>query len=312
MRRFLNAWTAYRAEREVRGNVPALAWVLRRAYLMSPLRRSMRSIASISCLPVEVVIPCGKRDLETLPLCVESVRRFVLHPIERIAIVTNSVREVAHRLSDVENVDVIDEREWISSEIVVRGLKPGILQQVLKIEGRHNIQTDHYLVVDADTILLRPRAFERNGKYILRYTASYERAYSYLMRQLSPEVRRAPVSFVTHHMLFNKHMLNKYVSKWNENSCGSWIDKAVNSDRVIPCSLSEYEMYANQLVHDVPRDVVLEYWNGINVRGQVVPKTWDQIANEFDAKATASYHWYHRVNQYDQGVQMDHGESPSV
>lgn len=38
--------------------------------------------------PLEVVIPCIERDIDILPLTINSVRKFLLHPIHRICIVS--------------------------------------------------------------------------------------------------------------------------------------------------------------------------------------------------------------------------------
>jgi hypothetical protein len=235
----------------------------------------------------------GDKDLDVISLCVAGIRAFVAHPINRIMVVTADVAAAAEVLNG-EEVELIDETLWLREMGLSRSVRGGVLQQMLKLHGRHHVTTDHYLVVDADTVFLRPRVFERDGRYILRYTDSFERAYYRTLDAFLPHVPRFPVSFVAHHMFLSRHLLDQFIRVWELNCRSSWMTLAIAADRQQTCALSEYELYANQLLAEHRDRVLLEFWSGVNVRNVPVPASLRDAIELFPDKASASWHWFLR------------------
>jgi hypothetical protein len=273
----------------------ALAWATRRLWLRSRWRESRVIRQTFSAVPLEVVIPCGPRDMVMLPVCVEAIRRFVQHPITRIVVVTPDASRAAAHLPAAADVTIVPESLWLRDIPVPGEVRGGVIQQIIKLESRRHVKADHYLVVDADTVFLRPRVFvTEKSAYVLRYTDTYQRAYHRTLDAFLPGVRRFPVSFVAHHMLFNRAMLDRFIAVWERNCGESWIDYAATCDRAQVCSLSEYELYANHVIADRRARVRLEYWHGVDVSDVALPGCVDEAIHQFPHAASASYHWFRR------------------
>jgi len=126
-----------------------------------------------SDVAIEVLIPVIAKDLPTLSLCVESIRSFVRHPIERIRLIARpdaQMNAIAERL----NTPILDENDLLSPE--ARNLdfrvnghdRSGwIKQQLLKLAADSVVGTDRFLIVDADTAFARDVVFCRDGRDIL-------------------------------------------------------------------------------------------------------------------------------------------------
>ncbi len=276
-----------------RGPVGAFEWAVSRAWYRSRWARTPLTHVERSPVPVDVVIPLGSNDLDVVRLCVQGIRRFVAHPINRIVVVTGNVAAAADILKD-RDVELIDEAVWVRQMKLPDDVRGGVLQQLLKLHARHHVATDHYLVVDADTVFLRPRIFEHRGRHILRYTDSFERAYYRTLDAFLPHVPRFPVSFVAHHMFLSRDLLDRFIHSWERNCGSSWTAVAIAADREQRCALSEYELYANQLLAERREQVLLEFWSGVNVRDVPVPDTLQHAVQLFPGKASASWHWFLR------------------
>ena len=125
--------------------------------LVSPKRAAAPSNETI-----DVVIPVIEKDLAILPLCLEGVRSCVTNPVGTIYIVapsTPAIREfaVAHQCTFVDENEVFG---WGVGAIQYRvngANRAGwIFQQLLKLAGTI-AQTEHFLVIDADHILIHPQ-----------------------------------------------------------------------------------------------------------------------------------------------------------
>jgi hypothetical protein len=245
-------------------------------------------------MPLDVIIPCGPKDVQMLPVCVEGVRRFVTHPIKRVIVVTDNVSLVSKVLPKDFQAQVVHENDWLAHLSLQHKIRGGVLQQLIKLEARRHVELDHFLVVDADTCILKPRAFKLKRKYILRYTDSYERKYDHAIRSFMPGIPREAVSFVAHHMLFNRHILTNFIARWQQNCGRNWIECAIDLDNKTLFSFSEYELYANSLISAHPDKVCYEYWRGVDVKGPGSPSSIDEVRRRFPDAASASYHWFLR------------------
>jgi len=126
-----------------------------------------------SDLPIEVLIPVIAKDLPTLPLCVEPIRRFVRHPIQRIRLVTRPDEQMVAATERL-GTPMIDENSMLSPEARrleyrVNGTDRSgwIKQQLLKLSADAVVETDRFLIVDADTAFVRDVVFHRDGEGVL-------------------------------------------------------------------------------------------------------------------------------------------------
>lgn len=203
---------------------------------------------------IDILIPAIEKDLATLPHVIASARAYVRHPIGRIIVVApqkKAIRELCRRLGVV----FVDERKALpitKKDINYhpnKGNRSGWLyQQLLKWCGDGLCRSRYYLVMDADTVLLRPHSFTQ-GKERIFYSRNwsheqYYRAY----RKLLGEKAGAPSSFVSHYMLLDREKVRAIKRKLESRHGVSWYRAIIQGiDKTRLYAYSEFETYGNYL-----------------------------------------------------------------
>lgn len=201
---------------------------------------------------IDVLIPAIEKDIKVLPYVIDSVRKYVLHPIGRIIIVSpNSERIKA--LCRRKGCRFVDENTVLpitKKHIVYRtsswDRSGWLFQQLIKLSGDSLCSQRFYLVIDADTVLIRPHTFRLNKRTIF-YCRNWSRAeYFVTYRKLLGKKAARPTSFVTHYMLFEKTKVAALKREIEAKHNMSWynaIIKNINKSKQI--TFSEFETYGN-------------------------------------------------------------------
>lgn len=159
---------------------------------------------------IDVMIPLGLQDLDTFEPCVRSVRSFVRNVRHIYAVSADDPR--------IAGVRHLDERAFPFDKQAVQRMtastgRPGwYLQQLLKLYFQllHRASLEHLLVVDADTIFLKPCRFMDGNRPVLNFGDRYEPAFFEHMARLSPQLHRMMAwSGITHSMLFTRGWLRE-------------------------------------------------------------------------------------------------------
>ncbi|MBC8459175.1 MAG: hypothetical protein H8D67_14370 [Deltaproteobacteria bacterium] len=157
---------------------------------------------------IDIVVPFHSKDKELLPWCIEGIKKYL--DFSRILI-------VCHRdcKPDVERVGGI----FIDEESVVKGLSiksfsnprwGWYFQQIIKLAAADIVETDYYLVVDSDTVFLKPVSFFNDkGKPLYAPASEYHKAYFEVFRQVLGFHAQREYSFTAHHMVYNKHIVKE-------------------------------------------------------------------------------------------------------
>ncbi|WP_379153632.1 DUF6492 family protein [Paenibacillus sp. sgz5001063] len=201
---------------------------------------------------IDVLIPAIEKDLATLPYVIDSLRRYVRHPISHIYIVSpnsNRIRSLCAR----KNCIFVDETTvlpFTKKDIHYsssRWNRSGWLyQQLLKMNGDHICRENFFLVIDADTVLIRPHRFRSGGKSIFYCRSWSQPEYFRTYRKLLGVPAPSPKSFVTHYMLFERAKLAGLKRKIEARHGLSWHTAILRSiDRKKQFGFSEFETYAN-------------------------------------------------------------------
>lgn len=205
-----------------------------------------------SSAAIDVLIPAIEKDLGTLPFVIDSLRRYVKHPISHIYIVSpnnSKIKSLCHRKSctfiDEKSVLPFTKKDirYASSRWDRSGW---LYQQLLKMMGDRICQEKFFLVIDADTVLIRPHRFRSHGKTVF-YTRNwsqpeYFRTYQKLLGSKAP----SPKSFVTHYMLFEKSKLAHLKRTLQTRHNLPWYTAIIRSiDKKKQFGFSEFETYAN-------------------------------------------------------------------
>lgn len=222
---------------------------------------------SASGVKVEVVIPCLEKDLKTLPLVVESLRKFLKHPLGNIYIVSPVNGKIALFCKRNDCI-FIDEAKVAPLAIHKIDHKPGgedragwIFQQLIKLNADNFVKTANFLVWDADTTLTKPQSYSRSGLFVINHSDEFHRPYFQIYRKLMGEPARSKVSFVSHQMIWSKKILIRLKSHIERHCKDHWYNAIVDSlDPNEASSFSEYELYGNYLNNHYPAAFMLEYW----------------------------------------------------
>lgn len=219
---------------------------------------------SSSGLTLDVVIPAIPKDLGTLPYVIDSVRKYVEHPLGRIYVVapdSERIRAVCRRKGCVFVYEgtVLPLRK---SDIVYRSKRwersGWLYQQLLKLGSSAFVRQRHYLVIDADTVLIRPHRFMIDGRQVFYCRSWSQPEYFVAYRKLLGRKPPRPRSFVTHYMLFDRERLQALKSRIETRHGTKWY-KAILAviDRRQQFGFSEYETYGNYVYASDPGRTLL-------------------------------------------------------
>ena len=173
------------------------------------------------------------------------------------------------------------------------------LQQLLKLYAYELIENikNFYLVIDCDTLFLKPTLFFENNIPLYNYGTEHNLPYFIHMRKLDSNLtRQLNMSGICHHMMFSKTKLCEFKkiveTDYNERHstnfkfwqiCLICIDK----NNINGSGFSEYEMYFNYMLKYNPNEIKIRKLKWMNTA------TLNIINNNsnFDY---ISYHHYQR------------------
>jgi hypothetical protein len=204
---------------------------------------------------IDVLIPAIEKDLGTLPYVIDSVRSMVKHPIGRIMIVSPNTERMK-RLCKQKGCTFINESTVLpitKKNINYRSTKwersGWLYQQLLKLGGDALSSQKYYLVIDADTVLIRPHVFRTTGGRTVFYCRKWSQPeYFITYRKLLGQKAGSPSSFVTHYMLFERskvRKLKKIIAARHQTTWYGAIIRSINKKKQF--GFSEFETYGNFL-----------------------------------------------------------------
>lgn len=214
--------------------------------------------------PIDVVIPCHKKDANTVHRAITSVQKYVCG-LRRIIIVsserfTDKVEwfdEALFPFSKESIVAHVSKVPHLTQQLMSNTRTVGwIYQQFLKLYAPFCIPniSANVLIVDADVIFLKPISFlNQEGAGLYAVGREYHKPYFEYAKRLLPDlVKLYPhYSGIVHHMLFQREVLQDFFDHIRaEYQCEPWIALARTitldrNNRFVHSCLSEYEMYFN-------------------------------------------------------------------
>lgn len=241
--------------------------------------------------PIDVLIPVAAKDAGTLPAVVRSIRQYVKHPIGQIVIVapkrSNLValcRKLNLRFVNENTVLPIAKKNIRYSS--AKWERSGwLFQQFLKMSGDTLCRAENFLVMDADTVLIRPHVFISGNKPVFYCRNWSQPEYFKTYRRLMGSGRAAPVSFVAHYMLFNKAKLARLKRIIEARHHTSWYTAIMRCmDKTKPYAFSEFETYGNFLYSLNPNGMIRRKALNKTIRGslrRMPPKRLRALAGRY-------------------------------
>ena len=218
-----------------------------------------------SNLALDVVIPTTEKDIPVLIKCVAGLRTNLRHPIGTIFLVappSNKIKKIAEELKcKFINEQSILPIEKNKIKYRPRGIDRAgwICQQFVKYSGDKIAKHENYLVIDSDTILTRPQIFMVNNRPIFNHSDEYHLPYYNVYRKLVSEKASYPLSFTSHHMIFNKKVLSELKTSIEDLHNKPWHEAILaNIDKKELSAISDYETYGNYYSSHYP--AIHLYW----------------------------------------------------
>jgi hypothetical protein len=175
-----------------------------------------------------------------------------------------------------------------------------ILQQIIKLKFTLDSSCDGVLIIDADTILLRPRLWlDGSGRQLLTPTWEYHLPYYKFLSSAGVCDINPEYTFVSHHMLMQPKILNEIFSFTGWTDIEGLIDSICstpNEGEHSPFSL-DYELYA-QYLYAFHRDkVLLGKWSNKALSRSSKEMDFEKFIEEVvlensDRFASLSFHSY--------------------
>ena len=196
-----------------------------------------------SNIPIDVVIPVIEKDAQTLGLTIDSVRGNILQPITNIYLIAPEsalLRQIAHEKSCM----FVLEDTVLPVFLNKTNRRGWIKQQYLKLNADTVGTCEHFLVIDADTILIRPQVFVISGKEILNILHDYWFKRKQMVKIALGFDKFHNVDFTSHHMMLCKTKL-RALKQHLQNVHGLPWQDALDGLNTPEGSFSEYELYGN-------------------------------------------------------------------
>jgi hypothetical protein len=220
-------------------------------------------------------------------------------------LIPNVVAELDGRCDVVAEEDLIDEATRALVKSMVPPMRRGwVTQQLLKFQGVARSHQDGVLVVDADTVLLRPRTWLAGSRQLLvpvhEFHPPYEEHYQ---RVFGRAGRPATVSWVAHHQLMRPSIVKAMfgvTQSERSQKLGEWVQAADFSQA---SALSEYHSYGRWIETRASGDYVLGRWGNARMPRQGVEAlgasgaassqdTLGRLRAEFPTHLSVSMHSY--------------------
>jgi len=216
----------------------------------------------LSTEPIDVVIPCHEKDARMLPLVIEGIkehaqgiRRIIVVSANRINDQTEWFNEAHYPFSKLDVAcELFDTLEQAKAYINQPSSRIGwIYQQLLKLYAPLVIPdiSSNVLVVDADTVFLRPVSFiGPNGEAYFNVGTEYHTPYFEHAKRLIPWLKKVypQYSGICHHMLFQRPVLQdlfKTIYSYHQIEPWKAILRCIDKTHLNYSSFSEYEIYFN-------------------------------------------------------------------
>lgn len=260
--------------------VPSLVRTDRARYRLLQRPGTFGSGIQSSRLRLDIVYLALESDLNSLEVSLASVRKFLRHEIGDIHVVSpvsDRIREFCAEHSCVwhEETGVLGfGAAGLHLRVGTKDRSGWLFQQLIKLHADRISSSAHALLLDADTVLLGPQVFEKDGRMVLLVGDEYHAPYFQAYRKL---LKRNPVkdfSFVTHQMIVDCGKLPALRKEMEQKGDGRpWWQLIVDAyDRTQISGFSEYETLGNWMAERFPEAVEFEYWfNRAEPRRRLAP-----------------------------------------
>lgn len=256
-----------------------------------------------SSTPVDILIPTVEKDLEMLKICVSYARCNLMHPIKNIYIVAAPTEKTIACAQELGAI-FVDETTVLPIQIKDIFYFPAecngcdrrgwLFQQFLKLSADEICESEHVLVIDTDTLLVRPQIYLYGERTIFHCSEEYHMPYRNVYQKLIGESAKGPFSFVSHTTLFEKSKLKHFKRHIEERHQRPWFQAIMDlMDKDEGSAHAENESYPQFVISRYPNSFIQLYFfnEGFN-RKKYLPLLLDGQLELNPYIKTISFHSY--------------------
>lgn len=251
-----------------------------------------------SSVKLDVLIPAVEKDLEVLSYAIDGARENIKHPLGEIIIVAPNSEKIK-ALCKIKGCRFVNEDFVLpitkkDVEYFVDGVdwSGWLFQQFLKLSGDTICSQDYYLALDADTILLKPQVFLQERKTLFNCRKKCCKPYFRMYERLLGQKPFPLISFVSHHMLFEKDKVRRLKEAIETRNGLKWYAAVIKKSDGGEVKFSEYETYGNFVLSNYPNQVVMNYCFNKSLsreKLQKIDKSKKTLSRKFKSVSFHSY-----------------------
>jgi hypothetical protein len=221
-----------------------------------------------SFIPLDVIITVAKKDINKLENCLLGIKKNILHEISNIFIIGEKNAELDRIEKKFGCIHAEDDSLLNKNSLGIKYFLNNIdrsgwlFQQLLKYKAVTTLGNEKFkLVIDSDTVFCRKQKFEKNNKIVFNATNSYHLPYFTAAKNLLDLKSVTNISFVSHHIVFNKEYLSEMLNYLEKKYDKVWY-KAIIENISYDClsNYSEFESYAQFIMSKYKHRIKIEYW----------------------------------------------------
>lgn len=260
---------------------------------------------------IELLVVATQKDFDTLSFAIQKGVDSSCNLIRRVSIIVpqNEIEECSKALRTLDRrirkiTTVISETSIISThsrKLISKhtGMNYGwYLQQFLKIAFCLESTSAGILVIDADTLILRRNCWlDSQGNQPLVLAINKFQPYFDFLRYLKIVNKNPKYSFVTHHMLYQPHILNLILIYWGHADFDAFVEfilHEMNKYNISSISI-DYELYGQFLREEYPHKVVFQrFCNSSKPRiesidGMAVLSEYEKLGSDYNSLSLHSW-----------------------
>ena len=214
-----------------------------------------------------IVMPLALKDIDQAHRALNGLKRYLQHPISKIYIPAQSNLRIAE-FCYKNGYNYLDENEVLPESVLNfayrfdgKNRNGWIRQQFLKLLCFDYIEENNALICDSDTSYIRPIAFFEDNRPVFYLSDEYVPTYNIMNKILLGNHKIDRYSFVSHAMLFERHVVQKLKYQVEKILQKDFITGILEKiDTSISESFSEYQLYGNFYKNFIERPCVRKYW----------------------------------------------------
>ena len=215
----------------------------------------------------DIVIPCHKGTITTLPDVIKCLRRFLSY--RKIFVVAplkykEKIENLSKKIQFVDGNTVVDSiskesiEDWMTEKGWSSKSSGWLFQQIIKMGMcRYPGISDYYLCWDADTYLLNPiRFFSDDKKQLItmrRMNFGGGNDYHKTVKKVLNVEKQVNFTYINHFMMFEKKVMNEIIKNIDTLTKyeGNWVKKITIASGPLT-KWSEFEAYGHYTQYFYP------------------------------------------------------------